>query len=96
MNKVYLDKTKLHLLTPTELTQKANFMTDKKPFTDFDYSKINPQNRLFGDHCSCCGNGEFILENTDEELIEIGLDNYSYHGGKRWIKCLKCGGISHL
>lgn len=45
--------------------------------------------RLKGSHCSCGPNmGEFdLLPETDEAVIS---------GGKRYMKCRKCGEYSHL
>lgn len=44
------------------------------------------KSRLSGAHCDCNGDGEFELLSLDECL----------EGGKRYMKCRKCGGVSHL
>lgn len=98
MIKIKETRNSTRYLTPEEIAEKANiFYQNKKPFTAWDYIMDNPKHRFHG-LCDCCGNQDaiFVIVDSDEKLKEIGLDNYSEHGGKRWIQCLECGAISHL
>ena len=46
------------------------------------------EKRLFGTHCECKGEGEFVLLPLNDEMVE--------EGQKRYMKCRKCHGYSHL
>lgn len=72
-------------MTQKELTQAAHvFLPAKSKYRDepYDLSRLN------GDHCDCCGNGEFVLLPLSHEAVQSGM--------KRYMICQKCGGISHL
>ena len=69
----------------------------KSAFTAVDFSHSlydGGQKRLLGHHCDCgvdthgFSQGEFILYPIDNESVLFG--------GKAYMKCKKCGQISHL
>lgn len=85
MNSVYIPG-RSEPLGPADLAREANAITKHKPFCWFDF--IGPRSRLNGDHCSCCGNGEFVLFPVNDPVVVSGQ--------KRYMQCRICGGISHL
>jgi len=46
------------------------------------------ESRISGEMCSCNGNGEFVLEPPHSTMCR--------EGGKRYMECRNCGGVSHL
>lgn len=98
MIKIKETRTSERFLRPYEIARKANiFYKRKRPFTSWDYDERNPHHRFCG-LCDCCGDEDavFVLVDSDEKLMNIGLDNVAEHGGKRWIYCVNCGATSHL
>jgi len=85
MNYVY-NIGKFTPLTSSELSDAANEVCVFKVFEASDFTGTT--NRISGIHCSCNGNGEFEL------LPAVHPDCVA--GGKRYMKCRICGGVSHL
>lgn len=86
MNKVYLPGKKVPA-TPEELAKAANAITVANPFSPSDFTGEN--SRIAGaGHCYCGGNGEFELLPLYDEAVKSG--------GKRYMVCRICGGVSHL
>lgn len=74
-------------MTPQELADAANAITTSHPFTAADFA--GPKSRIAGaGHCDCGGNGKF-------ELLPINHPDVQ-EGGKRYMICRICGGVSHL
>lgn len=66
-----------------------------KPLTQYQLLKESVffldergMSRLEGSHCKCNGNGEFVLLPKENKAV--------IEGGKRYMKCRKCGCWSHL
>lgn len=98
MIKIKLSQNSKTFLTPQQIADCANIFTPgKHPFTAWDYDEKNPKHCFLG-LCDACEDPDavFVIMESDEELKKIGLNNYWEHGGKRWIRCLNCGAISHL
>lgn len=81
MNLIYTPAPEKKLINRKDLKKYAwdhNIWPDK----NYDLSRID------GNHCSCEGNGKFILlPDTHEAVIE---------GGKAYMECEVCGEFSHL
>lgn len=68
----------------------------KKPMARHELAKafgpamgeLYDMSRLEGNHCDCNGNGEFVLLPLNSKAVR--------EGGKRYMKCRKCGLHSHL
>ena len=68
------------ILTPKQLAQEAGFN-----FEESDY----PERISGSGHCRCANGGEFdLLPKNDPTNVESG--------GKRYMRCRKCGEHSHL
>ncbi len=89
MNQVFLTRTDKRPMLPRELAKAANALLPKPVLTQWDFSSLNPDNRLGGDgHCNCGGNGEFVLLPLSDPDVQ--------EGKKRYMQCRKCGCWSHL
>lgn len=74
-------------LTPKRLAAEANAITSNNLFTALDFK--GPNSRIQGaGHCRCHGNGEFVLLPIQDSAVQ--------EGGKRYMKCRRCGCVSHL
>lgn len=86
MNKVYAHPFNRNPMTSEALAAAANIITHNKPFTASDFE--GEDSRISGNHCYCDGEGEFLLLPVHDATV--------VEGEKRYMKCLKCGGYSHL
>lgn len=68
-------------LSSEEMAAIANAVSGTKAFTAADYE--GEKSRISGDHCNCYGNGVFVLDNR------VGSE-------KTYMRCIHCGGGSHL
>lgn len=83
-NKVYRTGDETAPLNPTELAYEAKLLGDWVGVTPADYPA-----RISGEsHCECNGYGEFVLLPIDDPGVQ--------EGGKRYMRCRKCGQVSHL
>ena len=84
-NRVYATPMSNTPLTLTELRYEFAFCNEEKAkmLTDVEMAE-----RINGDLCNCCGEGEFdLLPLNNEDVME---------DQKRYMKCRKCGCWSHL
>ena len=84
-NRVYATPMSNTPLTLAELRYEFAFCNEEKAkmLTDVEMAE-----RINGDLCNCCGEGEFdLLPLNNEDVME---------GQKRYMKCGKCGCWSHL
>jgi hypothetical protein len=73
-------------LSPGQLADEANAICRGTPFSCLDFSSF--EGRTSGQHCSCKEPGRFNLFPKDDSMVQ--------EGGKRYMRCRICGGISHL
>ena len=90
------------LMSPSLLARWANQVHRKAggsgdPFKTTDFGLFDKESRICGQHCNCgtfdgttsgITAGEFELLPQDSPEVE--------EGGKAYMRCRKCGGISHL
>ena len=84
-NLVFKTTKDLSPLNETELADEFWFYPnseEKKKKHGYD------MDRLKGGHCACNGNGRFLLFPITDEAVQ--------EGGKRYMRCTKCMGVSHL
>lgn len=74
------DESGIELKTVEQLNKAAGLPWDK----DYPYEI----SRITGVMCGCRGDGAFDLLPLDHEAV--------IEGGKRYMKCRKCGEFSHL
>lgn len=85
-NKVYLHKGDAEEMTPLQLIYALGFDSNKYIGV---ISPVEMIERITGYHCDCGENkGEFDLLPVDDPSV--------VDGGKRYMKCRKCGAYSHL
>ena len=85
-NKIYLSGNQ-EPLDPYQIVAEARKMLPKRcryNLTALGY--MGPNSRISGVLCGCEGNGEFELLPVEE----------CREGGKRYMRCRKCGEYSHL
>jgi len=96
MNKVYASIDSRRFLNDREILNKQIKLLKAEGVQVHPYFlEVDPyvfvKERIQGSgHCDCNGNGEFILEPLEECLYKNG------GGGKYYMKCRKCGCVSHL
>lgn len=86
MIRIYSLENEIPLL-PEQLADEANAITTSKPFTPEMF--VGKKSRISGSgHCDCQDGGMFVLLPLDDISVQ--------ESGKRYMRCLICGGISHL
>ena len=89
MNKVYRNQNDTECLTASELADEANkiYPAGSGRFTAEDFG--GKSGREQGEGHGYCGNFcEFVLFPVDDPCV--------IEGKKRYMRCCKCGAISHL
>lgn len=80
-NKVFRTESESTPLCPEQLAIEANLIGGKISPSDYP-------SRISGKICECSSGGEFILLPISHSTLQ--------EGGKRYMKCKKCGYSAHL